>query len=407
MNNDRLPILPVLGELEEEARHIFDNSQSKLTLDEARTAVATRFGAKNWERIETACLLAGAIWADDADTVKSIIERDPSLIHEPVLIRKNNWGPPLSYAATAGSAAVVEALLEAGAEDIDHALGRAVLKGHIRIAKLLYRNLGSPPPPTDALAGPAYTLDVAGTEFLFEIGSRPVDADGRRLAPVDVVLESDSRKPDAKHRILHLYVEHGLELPDTPAMALHQGRIDLLEKHLAGDPALINRRFAHDEIYPPELGCHDEVLATQGTPLAGTTLLHLCVDYDEFEIAEWLIARGADVNVRATVDIDGFGGHTPLFCTVVSQPNFWMNYGGGIGSSRFTKLLLAAGADPSIRASLRKKLHPGYGPRYDTETTYEYRNVTASEWGRQFHAQIFVDEESIRLIDHAIGLHRK
>ena len=109
-------------------------------------------------------------------------------------------------------------------------------------------------------------------------------------------------------------------------MALHRGRIDLLEEHLRRDPGLLHRTFTHEEIYPPELGCHDEILATHGTPLAGTTLLHMCVDYDEIEIARWLLERGMDVNARAAVDSDGFGGHTALFATVVSQPNFWMNH---------------------------------------------------------------------------------
>src|SRR5262245_65804354 len=103
-------------------------------------------------------------------------------------------------------------------------------------------------------------------------------------------------------------------------MALHRGRIDLLEQHLRRDPALLERTFAHEEIYPPELGCHDERLATQGTPLAGATLLHLCVDYDEMEIARWLLARGINVYAPAAVDRDSFGGHTALFGPVVSPP---------------------------------------------------------------------------------------
>jgi hypothetical protein len=216
------------------------------------------------------------------------------------------------------------------------------------------------------------------------------------------VLETDSRKPEAKHRILELYVQHGLTLPDTPVMALHRGRIDLLAEHLQRDPQLLQRTFTHEEIYPPDLGCHDEVLATQGTPLKGTTLLHLCVDYDEFEIARWLLAQGMDPNVRAAVDADGFGGHTALFGTVVSQPNFWMNYTNQPQVAPFTELLLNYGADPRLRASLRKKLHEGYAPRYDTENTYEYRNVTAIDWGRQFHAKVFVSEPAIRLIEAKI-----
>src|SRR5262249_46279624 len=235
--------------------------------------------------------------------------------------------------------------------------------------------------------------------FVLELGAPVRDASGKRLAPVDVVLESDSRNPAAKHAILEMYVQHGLELPDTPAMALHRGRIDLLERHLQRDPNLLRRTFAHSDIYPPELGCHDEITATQGTPLAGTTLLHLCADYDEIEIARWLLANGADVNVKAAMDGDGFGGHTALFGTVVSQPNFWMNHQGREQAAPITQLLLDHGADPNVRASLRKKLRPRYGPRWDVETTYEYRDVTPVAWGKRFHAKVFVSEPAIRMIE--------
>ena len=106
---------------------------------------------------------------------------------------------------------------------------------------------------------------------------------------------------------------------------------------------------------------------------------------------------------RAAVDADGFGGHTALFATVVSQPNFWMNYMRQPQVAPFTQLLLDHGADPNVRASLRKKLHPGYAPRFDAEKTYEYRDVTPLGWGRQFHAKIFVSEPAMRLIEEDGG----
>ncbi len=88
----------------------------------------------------------------------------------------------------------------------------------------------------------------------------------------------------------------------------------------------------------------------------------MCIDYDELEIARWLLDHGMDVDARASIDEDGFGGHTALFATVVSQPNFWMNYIAGRPQvAPFTQLLLDHGADPNARASLRKQLHPGYG----------------------------------------------
>jgi hypothetical protein len=54
-----------------------------------------------------------------------------------------------------------------------------------------------------------------------------------------------------------MYERAGLAFPDTPAMALHRGRIDLLERHLNEAPALLNRTFAHREIYPAKMGCGD------------------------------------------------------------------------------------------------------------------------------------------------------
>ncbi len=370
--------------------------EAKLT--DAQLALARSYEAPSWPRLVQACELIDAIWLDDRDTVRRLIDKNPRLLHEPALIRKSNWGPPMSYAANLGRDEIIKMLAGLGSTDFEHALDRAVLQSKIDTAELLHSYMGSPPPPEGALGGPAYTLSVPGTAFALRVGARVKDDQGNRLAPVDVVLETDSRNPSAKHAILEMYVANGLELPDTPVMALHRGRIDLLEAHIERDPAVLDRTFMHEEIYPPELGCHDEVLATQGTPLGGSTLLHMCVDFDEFEIAEWLIGKGGDVNARSAIDADGFGGYTPLFSTVMSQPNFWLNYSGGIGSTRFTELLLDHGADISIRGSIRKKLHPGYAPKYDTENWHEYRNVTALEWGEQFHAKVFVSEAALDLI---------
>lgn len=371
-------------------------------LADAQLALARSYGIKSWPRLVQACEVIDAIWKDDIEKLRDLVTKNPNLIHENARgTVKCNWGRPMSYAANVGRNEIIKMLADLGATDFVFAIERAMLQGKIDTADLLYAFMGSPPAPEGALAGPAYTLNTAGTAFALRIGARVVDENGKRLAPVDVVLESDSRRPEAKHAILEMYVANGLELPDTPTMAFHRGRIDLLEEHLRRDPHLLSRTFSHEEIFPPEMGCHNEIEATQGTPLKGTTLLHMCVDYDEFEIAEWLIAKGADINARAAVDEDGFGGHTALFATVVSQPNFWMNYQNREQVAPFTRLLLDHGADVTVRASLRKQLHPGYAPRYDTEKLYEYRNITALEWGRQFHAKVFVSDPAMRLIEEA------
>ena len=183
-------------------------------------------------------------------------------------------------------------------------------------------------------------------------------------------------------------------------MALHRGRIDWLEMHLRRDPFLLSRTFSHEEIYPPALGCHsDHSLALHGTPLAGTTLLHICVDFDEIEIARWLIDKGADVNAKAEIDPDGFGGQTPLFGCVVSQSYLCRLQ----RDAAFAKLLLDHGADPNIRASIRKRLR--FVP---DESMHEYRDITPLAWGEQFHGpgshgHTWVSKEAMELIAKSGG----
>ncbi len=419
MSTRRLPVRPDLDQLRHQAKdllrafragdpaaaaefarhHPTPPAPADARLADAQFVLARAYEAPSWPRLVQACELIDAIWRDDPEAIRALVLAHPHLLREHATIRDSNWGPPLSYAANLGRDRIIELLHGLGASDLEHAIDRATLQGKIGTARMLHRLLGAPTPPDGALGGPAYTLSVEGTALVLELGGRVRDERGGRLAPVDVVLETDSRKPEAKHAILELYVRHGLELPDTPVMALHRGRLDLLEAHLARDPALLRRTFTHEEIYPPELGCHDEVLATHGTPLAGASLLHMAVDYDEMEIARWLLDRGMDPDVRAAVGPDGFGGHTALFATVVSQPNFWMNYQRRPQVAPFTELLLARGADPNARASLRKQLHPGYGP----DTPHEYHDVTPLAWGERFHNRIFVSRPAMQLIAEAGG----
>ncbi len=419
MGARRLPVRPDLEQLKAEARELLRSFQSgdpaaigdftafhpepvtaaAAQLADAQLVLARSYDAPSWPRVVQACQLVDAIWRDDTDTVRSLVSKNPHMLQEPALIRKSNWGPPMSYAANLGRDRIIALLHGLGATDLEHAMGRAILQGKVATAKKLYYMMDTPPSLDDALGGPAYTLNVPGTALVFELGGRVRNDEGRMLAPVAVVLESDSRKPAAKHEILEMYVRQGLELPDTPTMALHRGRIDLLEKHFHRDPGLLSRQFTHAEIYPPELGCGDEVQATHGTPLAGATLLHMCVDYDEMAVARWLLEKGMRVDAKAAVDRDGFGGHTALFATVVSQPNFWMNYNSLPQVAPFTRLLLDHRADPNALASLRKQLHPGYGP----DELREYRNITPVSWGERFHGRLWVSEPALGMIREAGG----
>jgi ankyrin repeat protein len=375
-----------IAELREHHRKAAEPANAKLA--DAQLALARSYGLASWSRLVLACRMTDAIWRGDTEAVRELVLQHPRLLHESATVPRSNWGPPMSYAANLGQDAIIAMLRELGAADIQHAFERACLQGRIETARRLHAMGGRAVP--GSVMGPCETLNGAGLELLLELGADLSDEHGDRLAPVALILQTYSRGPKGKHRCLEIVEERGIHLPDTAPMAVHRGRIDLLAAHLRRDPHLFVRTFAHQEIYPPELGCHvDYSLALHGTPLAGATLLHMCVDFGEMEIARWMVEHGADVNAKAAVDADGFGGHTPLFSCVVSQ--FYR--AGEPKDDAFARLLLDGGADPNARASLRKRL------RFDAdESEHEYRDVTPLGWGERFHNQLWVCRLAMRLI---------
>jgi hypothetical protein len=409
----RLPVHPNLDQLKRQAKDLLrgvrDNDpeavalfskfcprgvdRNSARLSHAQFAIARSYEVPSWTRLVLACRMTDAIWEDDAQTVRELVLKYPKLLVESATVRDSNWGPPMSYAANMGSTSVIAMLHELGAKDFQSAFERAVLQGEIETARQLVA-MGARP-VAGSIMGPCETLNPEGLSFLLESGAPFTDAANDASAPVALLLQTYSRGPDGKHRCLEIVERAGIALPDTPAMALHRGSIDALERHLHRDPALFTRTFSHAEIYPPEIGCSlDESLGLHGTPLAGATLLHMAVDFDEYEIARWMLAHGARADARAAVDRDGFGGHTALFGSVVSQA-----YRCGLDEdAAFTELLLSAGADPNARASLRKRLR--FVP---DDSVHEYRDVTSLQWGRRFQDQDWTNPRALERIEARIG----
>jgi hypothetical protein len=383
-----LPVRPRLAELERQAEELLRGTGGA-DLAAAQEALARSYGVESWPRLVLACRLIDAIWRDDVEEVRRLVTEHPRLLHEMARgTRTCNWGPPMSYAANLGRERIIAMLRELGAEDLQHAFDRACLQSRISTARQLHA-MGARPEP-DAVMGPAETQSASGLAFLLELGAPISDRHGDRLAPVALLLETYCRNVEGKHRCLELFLEHGIALPDTAPMAVHRGRTDLLEKAVSRDPGLLDRAFPHEEFFPPELGCHaDHSLALCGTPITGGTLLHLAVEYDEIEIARWLIAKGAGADRRAQVDGDGFGGHTALFGCVVSQTYC----SGRRKDDAFARLLLDGGADPNVRVSLRKQLRDAAD-----NAMHEYRDVTPLSWGERFVDQAFVNRDVMRLI---------
>jgi hypothetical protein len=377
-----LPVRPNLIQLRHQAKDLLremKHARPDAQLTQGQSELARSYGVATWPRLVLACRMVDAIWSDDVSAVRALVSKHPNLLYEMTRgTQECNWGPPMSYAANLGRDRIIATLGELGATDLTRAMERAVLQGQIETARRLFA-MGARL-TRGCVMGPCETQSGEGLAYLLDLGAELCDRLGDRFAPLAMLLGTYCRNSDGKHACLELLATHGVTVADTPTMAVHRGRIDLLEPHLQTDPNLVCRTFSLEEIYP-ECGDYDangNGLGIHGTPLEGTSLLHLCVDQDEPEVLQWLLERGADTNVQAAVNADGFGGHTPLFGCVVTAP-------GMRPTLEFAQVLLDRGANPNARASLRKDGH-------------EYRDVTPIAWGERFHDRDVVNEPAMRLI---------
>jgi ankyrin repeat protein len=371
-----------------------DAISTRLKLSDAQLVLAHEYGFASWPQLKeritgntTVQLIDKAIRANDIETVTQLLTAHSNLLHVPVW--NGNWGPPMSHAANMGLLDMVKAIAALGAKDFQHAFDRALLQGRIETAQWLHEHGAALAP--GIIMGSCETLNERGFAFLDSAGAPLTDDKGDALAPLRMVLETYARNPASKHAILQRFKARGYQWTDTPMMAFHCGDLDRLSFHCQYDPGLINRRFRYRDIYPAELGCVDDGRSgMHGTPIDGTTLLHLSIDFDEREIFDWLLSQGADVNAGALVDQEGFGGHTPLFNAIVSDA--YVN--GRQRDGYMGKRLLDLGADIHVRVDLRKYLDWRSSPGWHVA-----RNVTPLEWAADFPERGWVSGEVVGMIE--------
>jgi len=234
-------------------------------------------------------------------------------------VHQGGDGPLMRAALSDANIPVMELLVEHGA-DVN-----AVWGGHYPV-----------------ILAPLEVFAPGSLKWLLDHGA-DLHAAAKHCCPVGMLTCIYSRGPREKAACLEIAGAAGFALPDTPVMALHRTRLDLLQEHLDRDPSLLARRFTYGEVFFNIDGTPGD--AYPATPVSGGTLLHLALEFDDIDVARWLIEHGADVNARAAIDAEGFGGHTPLFHTVV-------NLAAAMGredDSR-ARLLLDHGADPNARA---------------------------------------------------------
>lgn len=404
-----LPAQPSLRQLRQQAKDLFralraqdpeaisdlrqyhpDGSSRDARLADAQLVLARSYGASSWPQLVAVCTLIEALTHGDLETVRALVLANQALASVYARAPHAGWRATMSAAATRGLERIVTMLRHAGAGDVDAMRSRQDLQGWLDILRTLGR-LGARFPP-NAIGGAVESLSGSNFAFMMEIGTPMEDERGDWRSRVALALETYARNPGGKHRILETVAARGIPLPDTPPMAVHRGRLDLLDEWLRRDPRLLERTFTHEEFFPPSLGCHaDHSLALVGAPLDGATLLHMAADYEELDIVRWLLDRGMDPDVRAAIDADGFGGHTAVFNCIVT-------YNAGRRDDRIIRLLLDRGADPNARASIRKRL-----PFARDKTVHEYRDVTPLGWARRFHDQTYVSEAACRALTERGG----
>jgi hypothetical protein len=138
----------------------------------------------------------------------------------------------------------------------------------------------------------------------FEKGINPNQlVDGKPL--IHSLINMYTRGPSFK-KCIKAFVDYGLEFEDKVLLAVLLDNSAQLDSLLASDKGSLLKRYSFDCAY---------------TPLYEASLLHICAEYNHLACAEILVKHGADINAKAGLDSNGFGGHAPVFHTVNQHAN--------------------------------------------------------------------------------------
>ena len=355
-------------------------------LSDAQRVIARHYGQRSWTKLLEKVNANKHFQA----VLKAFDSCNPSMAEKiirqhPILLERNDL---LKHAVRYEYLEMVKRMYYLGAGSVQNALGQTIYSRLKEIADFLI-SVGGKMEKGDqwgAIGLSACELyNVSSLSFALSYYKKPID-ENVLFQFLSMLLCTYSRNPQAKHECIELLIQQGLRIPETPMMAFHQGRIDLLKMHLQRDPSLLNHRFSLTEIFPSAFGIQPGD-GLHLTPVDGATLLHLAIEYDEQAIMQWLVENGADVDAQAGTDADGFGGHTPLFHTTVSftpHDTFKVSY------------LLKHGADPNHRCTIKKQLKYT-GKRY-LEDVYEFHHVTPISFARQFQIKNVISEGAIKVI---------
>ena len=183
-------------------------------------------------------------------------------------------------------------------------------------------------------------IELHSVEGIIECFSHGVNPnDYFREEPLIYELTSEyTRTPRFKHCV-KAFVDYGLKFDDKNLLSVLLDDAKSLELLISNNPEIVSKKYT---------------LRCAYTPLQDVTLLHICAEFNHLSCAEILVNYGADVNAKAGVDENKFGGQTPVFHTVNQNSN---------QSIDMLNFLLSRSADLKITI-------PGliWGKSYDWET---------------------------------------
>ena len=395
-----LPERPDLQHLKNQAKDLLKEGTAS-SLADAQLSVARSYGFSSWpklklhvELLQETGQLREAIQQENLDRVQELMTRNPEL-HRAKMGYNGNG--PLTLVCesrtplTPQRLAIAKWMIENGSDvhqGGDGPLMRSALRDdYLPMTELLVSHGADVNATWDGhypiLNAPCETLAGETLDWLLKHGAK-----FRPEVTVEycaaIAIGTYWRNPPGKRKCLAVLTENGCSLPDTAVTAVHRGEVELLTEYVRKDPSVINRRFNENEFFPFTLptgsGLH-------GVSLDGATLLHMAVEYQEQEIAEWLIDNGADVNAATTTDSEGFGGHTPLYHTIVTPAR---------KTDELAALLLSAGADAQHEATFRKLLSASGEP--EKAPVQEYHNATVLDFADQFPVADMLNHPAISAI---------
>ena len=143
-----------------------------------------------------------------------------------------------------------------------------------------------------------------GIRSCFEDGINPNDSYNGQPLIYELISEY-TRSPKFKDCV-KVFVDHGLRFEDNILLSVLLNDAAGLDHQLINNPELIHKKYTMRCAY---------------TPFFEVSLLHICAEFNHLACARVLVKHGIDVNVRAGIDENRFGGQTAIFHTVNQNSN--------------------------------------------------------------------------------------